>query len=90
MRENKLVGLRKRLEEAKSKLASLEGERKALLARLKKEYGVEGVVQAEEKMKELESSIKVKEKRRVVLLSKIEKGLDDMEQQLEEIKYGEE
>jgi len=82
MKENRLVSLRKRLDRVKATLSSLEGERKALLARLEREYGAHSTEQVEKKIEELEASIKKKEKRKEVLLAKVEKGLSEVEQRL--------
>jgi ElaB/YqjD/DUF883 family membrane-anchored ribosome-binding protein len=70
------------LDKVKSKLASLEGERKALLDRLKKEFGVDSVEDAVEKRKQVESLLKKKRARLDKLVEEIEKELDQVESRM--------
>ena len=78
--DTELVELRERIENVKAEKVSLEGEKKAVLARLKKDYGVTSISQAEKKLNDLEKDIRLNEKRRTMLLQKIDSALREMEE----------
>ena len=78
--DTELVELRERIENVKAEKVSLEGEKKAVLARLKKDYGVTSISQAEKKLNDLEKDIRLNEKRRTILLQKIDSALREMEE----------
>lgn len=77
--ETELMEIRKKLERMKAKKAGLEGERKSLMARLKKEYNITSLDGAEKKLEELKKSVKSKEKRKELLMEKIDSRLSEME-----------
>jgi len=68
--ENKvLIGLKQEIEKLKRDSAIKEGERNSILETLKKEFGVESIEEAKEKLDELGKDIEAKRTRREDLLT---------------------
>lgn len=57
--EKTLKTIKSNIEKSKSELSESKGQKKALLHRLKKEYGLENLMEAEHAVKKLEKEIEI-------------------------------
>lgn len=71
--EEKLLDLKSEIDEAKSNVARLEGQKTALMSQLKTEWGVSSIKEARTKLAELQKKCDVLEK-------KIKEGLQELEE----------
>lgn len=60
--ERTLKTVKANIEKAKEELSESRGQKKALLSRLKKEYGLENLIEAEQAIKRLDKEIEILEK----------------------------
>lgn len=72
MTTEELIELQKEIEEAKTELAELKGQEKAILQTLKKDFGVKTIHEATVEIKELEKSLKKLTAQKNKIISKIE------------------
>lgn len=77
MTEKDLLNLKKEVDEAKNELAELRGQRTALNRQLKEQYGCATLQAAEKKLKEMEGQMDD-------LNSKIEEGLEELDEKYPE------
>ena len=79
MTEQQLLDLKERVEDAKTQVAELNGQQTALMNQLKNDWGCKTIEEANTKLKGMESSISLLEK-------KIERGVKELEEkyQIEE------
>jgi molybdopterin biosynthesis enzyme len=70
--EEKLLKLKKEIEEGKFKVSELKGTKSHLIQTLKKKWGCSSVEEAQEKIKEFEEQIEKYDKQ-------IEKGIKELE-----------
>lgn len=73
MNEQDLFKLKERIDDAKSKVSELEGQRKHLMKELKEQWNCNSVEAAEKKAKEIESEIEQ-------LNQKIREGTEELEE----------
>ena len=71
MTEQQLLDLKDQVEEAKTKVSELTGQKQALMNQLKTDWNCKTIEEANTKLKEMENSISVLEK-------KIEKGTKEL------------
>lgn len=76
MKETDFVALKNKLDRIKVELSSKRGELQALKKRLQKEFGMKEDDDPYELLKELSSSIGMKEEKRDILLEKVRKILE--------------
>jgi len=76
MKETDFVALKNKLDRIKFELSSKRGELQALKKRLQKEFGMKEDDDPYELLKELSSSIGMKEEKRDILLEKVRKILE--------------
>jgi len=76
MKETDFVALKNKLDRIKLELSSKRGELQALKKRLQKEFGMKEDDDPYELLKELSSSIGMKEEKRDILLEKVRKILE--------------
>ena len=79
MTEQQLLDLKERVEDAKTQVAELNGQQTALMNQLKNDWGCKTIEEANTKLKGMENSISILEK-------KIERGVKELEEkyQIEE------
>jgi predicted nuclease with TOPRIM domain len=73
MTEQQLLDLKDQVEEAKTKVSELTGQKQALMNQLKTDWNCKTIEEANTKLKEMENSISVLEK-------KIERGVNELEE----------
>ena len=71
MTEKELLNLKKQIEEAKTKVAELEGTRKHLMKELKDDWSCNSVEEAEKKLNKMESDLDK-------LRTQIDKGIEEL------------
>lgn len=72
MTEKQLLNLKNEINEAKTKVSELTGEKQALLRQLKEEYGCKTIDEAQKKLKSLQKEIEKLEE-------SIEQGIEELE-----------
>ena len=72
MNQDKLLALKTEIEEAKTNVAQLTGQKNTLMAQLKKDWGCKNLVDAKKKLKDLQKQIDD-------LNSQIEQGIEELE-----------
>jgi predicted nuclease with TOPRIM domain len=73
MTEQQLLDLKDQVEEAKTKVSELTGQKQALMNQLKTDWNCKTIEEANTNLKEMENSISVLEK-------KIERGVNELEE----------
>ncbi|MFA5355261.1 MAG: hypothetical protein WC302_00785 [Candidatus Paceibacterota bacterium] len=74
--EKVLKALKDKLEAIKTEYAQKEGAMASTLELIKKEFGIQTIEEAEDKLKELESQIEEKKKQRTKYLEQAQKKLE--------------
>lgn len=57
-KQRKLLELKKKIEDAKAKIAKLQGQEQLMLRQLKEDWGCEGIGQAESKINSMEEELR--------------------------------
>ena len=73
--ERVLSDLKSKIENIRSEILSKEGERKALLARVKKEFGIDDMENAYKRLKDISKEIDSKQEKRHSLLKTAQERL---------------
>lgn len=76
MNEQQLLDLKHQIDEAKTNATELTGQQKSLMDRLKKDWNCTTVEQAEKQIKQIETEI-------TQLNTKIDKGMEELEEKYE-------
>jgi peptidoglycan hydrolase CwlO-like protein len=72
--EQQLLNLKEKVDDAKTQVSELTGQKNALMKQLKDDWSCKTIAEAETKLKGMENNISILEK-------KIEKGVEELEEQ---------
>lgn len=73
LNEQQLLDLKEKVEDAKTQVSELNGQQTALMSQLKNDWGCKTIEEANTKLKGMENSISILEK-------KIERGVKELEE----------